>query len=80
MEKIKKNWNKHMKLITAISVMVWLVVLFFRSVLHVTRIYREFTEPVEAYYPDVYVCGPKPEGGEKLMYYTYINLGEKCEK
>jgi NADH:ubiquinone oxidoreductase subunit 3 (subunit A) len=66
--------------IVTILILLWLIVLFLRSCLYIVRIYGENSKPNEVYYKDVYICGPEPQGKEKLWYYNYINEGVECEK
>jgi hypothetical protein len=79
MKKYLNKYNQKLRFLLIGMMIVWISVLFFRSGLHVIRIYKEFSYPIPPYYEDFEICGDKPIDEEKLMYYRYINLGIECE-
>lgn len=80
---IKNRTLRYISIIIAFTLFAsWVLFLPIRSVIYVIRIYKEFTYPVEGYFEEIKACekGLELDSSEKIRYFNYLNLGEKCEE
>ena len=72
--------NKAEKLILVL-ICIWMVVLVGRFAVYVSRIYKEFTQPVELYLEHVNPCdgGFSLIGADEQKLYEYRKLGVECQ-